>query len=85
MNTRLEDYRTPEDARKRLEETEEIVRAISEGEVDAFVISASDDPQVVTLSTADRAYRLLSDKMVQGAVTVGPDSTHSVRECPSPA
>lgn len=65
----------PEDAQNRLEETEEIIRAISGGEVDAFVISANDDPQVITLSTADRAYRLLTDKMTQGAVTVGPDST----------
>jgi PAS domain S-box-containing protein len=64
-----------QNAQTRLEETEEIIRAISVGEVDAFVIGASDDPQVVTLSTADRAYRLLTDKMVQGAVMVSPDST----------
>ncbi len=66
---------SPEDAQRRLEETEAIIRAISEGEVDAFVISGTDDPQVVTLSTADSAYRLLTDKMMQGAITVAPDST----------
>ena len=58
-----------------LSENDDVVRAISEGQVDAFVISESDEPQVVTLSTADLLYRLLTDRMLQGAVTVSADAT----------
>ena len=56
-------------------ENDDVIRAISEGQVDAFVISGSDEPQVVTLSTADLPYRLLTDRMLQGAVTVAADAT----------
>ncbi len=56
-------------------EAEDVIRAISDGEIDAFVISPNDEPQVVTLASADWAYRVLTDKMAQGAVTVAPDST----------
>ena len=58
-----------------LYESDEVVRAISGGEVDAFVVSEGPEPRVVTLSSADVAYRLLADKMAQGAVTVLPDFT----------
>ncbi len=58
-----------------ISENDDVIRAISEGQVDAFVISGSDEPQVVTLSTADLPYRLLTDRMLQGAVTVAADAT----------
>ena len=54
---------------------EEVIRAISAGQVDAFVVSGTGEPRVVTLSSADLPYRLLTDRMVQGAVTVDADST----------
>jgi len=60
--------------RRRLEEAEDTLRAIRNGEVDALVI---DDPQgevIYTLTTADYPYRLMIDEMNQGAVSVSPDS-----------
>src|SRR5215213_5329501 len=59
---------------RRLEEAEETLRAIREGEVDALVI---DDPQgevVYTLTSADYPYRVMIDEMNEGAVSVSPDS-----------
>lgn len=59
---------------RRLEEAEETLRAIREGEVDALVI---DDPKGVrfyTLTSADYPYRLMIDEMNEGAVSVSPDS-----------
>ena len=64
-----------EQLRQRLEEAEDTLRAIRNGEVDALVI---DDPQgevVYTLASADYPYRLMIDEMNQGAVSVAPDST----------
>jgi len=58
---------------RRAEESQEVVRAISEGQVDAFVVSANDEPAVVTLSGADSPYRFLTERMAQGAVTVTSD------------
>jgi PAS domain-containing protein len=60
--------------RRRLEEAEETLRAIRNGEVDALVI---DDPRgevIYTLTTADYPYRLMIDEMNQGAVSVSPDA-----------
>src|ERR1051326_1290537 len=63
-----------EELRRRLEEAEDTLRAIRNGEVDALVI---DDPQgevIYTLASADYPYRLMIDEMNQGAVSVSPDS-----------
>ena len=60
--------------RRRLEEAEDTLRAIRNGEVDALVI---DDPRgevIYTLTTADYPYRLMIDEMNQGAVSVSPES-----------
>lgn len=57
----------------RLLEAEETLRAISAGEVDAFVVSSVSGPQVFTLQSADHPYRLLVEEMLQGAVTISPD------------
>ena len=59
---------------RRLEEAEETLRAIRQGEVDALVI---DDPKgevIYTLASADYPYRLMIDEMNEGAVSVSPDS-----------
>jgi PAS domain S-box-containing protein len=60
--------------RQRLEEAEDTLRAIRNGEVDALVIDSPEGEVVYTLSTADYPYRLMIDEMNQGAVSVSPDS-----------
>lgn len=60
--------------RQRLEEAEDTLRAIRNGEVDALVVDAPEGEVIYTLSTADYPYRLMIDEMNQGAVSVSPDS-----------
>ena len=60
--------------RQRLEEAEDTLRAIRNGEVDALVVDSPEGEVVYTLSTADYPYRLMIDEMNQGAVSVSPDS-----------
>ncbi len=61
--------------RRRLEEAEEVMRAIGNGTVDAFVVAEPQGNRVYTLQTADRPYRLLVEQMHQGAVTLNADGT----------
>jgi PAS domain S-box-containing protein len=64
-----------ESLRSRLEETEELRRAISEGDLDALVIPGSKGDLVFTLDSADRAYRLLVETMNEGTATLAFDGT----------
>src|SRR6185503_18103466 len=59
---------------RRLQEAEETLRAIREGEVDALVIEAPQGAVIYTLTSADYPYRLMIDEMNEGAVSVLPDS-----------
>ena len=59
---------------RRLNEAEETLRAIREGEVDALVIDGPQGEVVYTLTTADYPYRLMIDEMNEGAVSVSPDA-----------
>ncbi|MFZ4617986.1 MAG: sensor histidine kinase [Rectinemataceae bacterium] len=61
--------------RLRLEEAEATLRAIGEGEVDAFVVSGEEGERVFTLTDADTPYRVLVETMNEGAVSLGPDGT----------
>lgn len=54
-------------------EAEETVRAIYQGAVDAIVVNGPAGPQIVTLTGADEPYRVLVERMSDGALTVGPD------------
>src|SRR6185369_531025 len=63
-----------EDLRRRLEEAEDTLRAIRNGEVDALVIDGGQGESIYTLTTADYPYRLMIDEMNEGAVSVSPDS-----------
>ena len=45
--------------RRRLEEAEEMITAISGGEVDAFLVQNEGDEEVLVLDGADRPYRLI--------------------------
>ena len=58
----------------RLEEAEETLRAIREGEVDALVIDSPSGEMIYTLTSADYPYRLMIDEMNEGAVNVSPDA-----------
>jgi len=60
--------------RRRLEEAEETLRAIREGEVDALVVDSPRGEMIYTLTSADYPYRLMIDEMNEGAVSVSPDS-----------
>jgi PAS domain S-box-containing protein len=57
----------------RLEEAEETLHAIRTGKVDAIAVQSDDGPQVYTLHSADRTYRLLVEEMNEGAVTLSED------------
>jgi PAS domain S-box-containing protein len=59
---------------RRLQEAEETLRAIREGEVDALVIDGPQGEVIYTLTSADYPYRLMIDEMNEGAVSVSPDS-----------
>jgi diguanylate cyclase (GGDEF)-like protein/PAS domain S-box-containing protein len=59
----------------RMQEAEETLRAIRNGEVDALFVNDDDDPeaaigQVFTLSSADRPYRIFVENMQEGAATL---------------
>ena len=56
-------------------EAQETVRAIYQGAVDAVVVQGRNGPQIVTLTGADEPYRVLVDRMSDGALTMGEDGT----------
>ena len=62
------------DLQRRLDEAEDTLRAIREGEVDALVIDSPKGEVIYTLTSADYPYRLMIDEMNEGAVSVSPDS-----------
>jgi len=59
--------------RDRLTTSEETLRAIQQGEVDALVISTPQGEKIFTLQSADLSYRLLVEEMQQGAATISTD------------
>jgi len=69
------DHTDNEALRSRLEEAEETLRAIRQGEVDALVVQGPDGEQIYTLKGADHAYRVILEAMGEGAVTITDDGT----------
>ena len=61
--------------RARLDDAEEALRAIRNGEVDALVLPGPNGQEVYTLKTADHAYRVLVEEMQEGAVVVADEGT----------
>jgi PAS domain S-box-containing protein len=59
--------------RARLQEAEEILRAIREGEVDALAIHGNRGPSVRMLSGAEHPYSVLVEAMSEGALTLTPE------------
>src|SRR4051812_1498292 len=65
-----------EELRARLEEAEETLAAIRNGEIDALLVRAPDGgDHIFTLKGADWAYRVMVEGMHEGAATVGADGT----------
>src|SRR3954452_11997184 len=54
----------------RLDEAEATLRAIRDGEVDAVVVQGAHGKQVYTLRSAEEPYRLLGERMQEGALTL---------------
>ena len=54
----------------RLEEPEQIVRAIRDGEVDAFVVIDPQGERIYSLRSADVLYRAMVEEMQEGAVAL---------------
>jgi PAS domain S-box-containing protein len=61
--------------RSRLAGSEETLRAIRAGEVDAVMIAGKDGPQVFSLAGAEHAYRVLIESMNEGALMLTTDKT----------
>ena len=53
-----------------LEEAQETLRAIRQGEVDSLVVEGPHGPQVFSLKTAEQPYRMLVEQMQEGALTL---------------
>src|SRR5438132_1123876 len=64
-----------ETLRMRLEEAEATLNAIRAGEVDAVVVGSTDSQRVYTLEGTEQFYRVLIEKMQQGAATLSADGT----------
>ncbi len=54
----------------RLEESEQMIDAIKQGEVDAFAISNQQQSEIYTLQSGDYAYRVLIEQFGEGALNV---------------
>ena len=67
------DQASIEDLRERLREAEETLEAIRNGEVDALVVQRGPESAIYTLENADRPYRLLVERMQEGALTLSPE------------
>lgn len=58
------------DLRRELEEANDTINAIRTGMVDAFVVHGDDGHQLYTLKSTDHTFRILVEKMQQGAITL---------------
>lgn len=61
--------------RRRLQEAEDTLQAIREGQVEALVVQSPDGEQIFTLRGADQPYRLMVEQMREGALTLVTDGT----------
>jgi PAS domain S-box-containing protein len=75
VNDSAEPAETIEKLRARLTEAEETLEAIRSGAVDAVVVDGPDGPQIYTLKGADEPYRILVERMQEGALTLSEDGT----------
>lgn len=64
-----------EKLRARLAEAEETLRAIRSGEVDAIAVDGPAGQQFFTLQGADQPYRILAERMSEGAASLSAEGT----------
>ncbi|CAA9200476.1 Adaptive-response sensory-kinase SasA [Flavobacterium bizetiae] len=70
-NTNIESLKAEIEALKQqLYESNSIVDAIKQGDVDALVVNTNGTPQLYSLETADYTFRLLIEKFAQGALSI---------------
>lgn len=62
-----------EELKAKLSESDQLIQAIKDGEVDAFAIGSHSVPEVYTLQTGDYAYRILIEEFGEGALNVTED------------
>lgn len=70
MNDTVDRMQELEEVRARLAEAEETLRAIRSREIDALVVDGPDGPCIYTLKGADEPYRILVERMGEGAATL---------------
>jgi two-component system phosphate regulon sensor histidine kinase PhoR len=58
-----------------LDEANDTIDAIRNGQVDALIVKDETGHQLYTLKTADQTYRVFIEKMNEGAVTLNKDGT----------
>ncbi len=63
------------DLRAQLAEAEQLLYAIRHGDMDALVVEGPDGPQIFTLQSVERIYRVLVETMNEGAATLHPSGT----------
>ena len=63
------------ETRARLAELEATLNAIRSGEVDAVVVEGPEGSRVFTLETSEEPYRILAERMNEGAATLTADGT----------
>jgi two-component system CheB/CheR fusion protein len=56
--------------RAELAEANDTLHAIRTGQIDALIVNDESGHSVFTLTSADRAYRLFIEQMIEGAVTL---------------
>ena len=68
--------RTIDTLRRRLKEAEDTITAIRDGHVEALVVRTPEDgEQIFTLRSADQPFRLMVERMREGALTLASDGT----------
>lgn len=70
-----ESHEEIEQLRGRVQEAEELVDAIRYGSVDAFLVQGPTGERAWTLRSADHVFRLMIERMQEGALTLSADRT----------
>jgi PAS domain S-box-containing protein len=73
LQSQKQETREVAELRQRVDELEQTLNAIQNGEVDALVVSGSAGDQVYTLKSAERPYRVMIEQMSEGALTLSND------------